>query len=91
VKRPELTLKMQQALLEAKASGSVFAGNNVDRRGRMMRHAASTLRALASRGLLTLNIGPDGGTMGRLTKRGENSAVLLMSGNGYLESVGRRG
>ncbi len=83
-----LTQKMEFALNEAKASGAVFAGHSVDRRGRRIQHAASTLGALARRGLLALSIGPDGGMMGRLTPEGENTVVLLQSSNGLLRSLG---
>ena len=83
----KLTAKMEYALNEAKASGVVFAGANTDRRGRITRHAVSTLRALHARGLLKLEISPDGWMMGCLTEQGDAAAVLLASGNGLLRSL----
>jgi len=83
----KLTVNMEQALMEARASGAVHAGKSVDRRGRMSRHAASTIRALARHGLLSLAISSDGGMMGRLTGDGINTVTLLASGNGLLRSL----
>jgi hypothetical protein len=83
----KITANMEQALMEARASGVVHAGKSVDWRGRTSRHAASTLRALAQRGLLSLAISPDGGMMGRLTEDGTSTVTLLASGNGLLRSL----
>lgn len=83
-----LTLSMVYALRNAKADGSVVAGASCDRRGRLTRTAASTLRALAARGLVALSLSSDGGMAARLTDEGRNTLVLLDSGNGYLEAMG---
>ena len=83
-----LTAKMIYAMRIAKLDGGVVAGKSIDRRGSVCTVFASTLRALASRGLVRLSIGPDGGMAATLTADGANSLTLIDSGNGFLVSVG---
>ncbi len=85
-----ITLKMQQALLEAQAEGLVTTGRREDARGRVSRHAPSTLRALADRGLARIEHLPTGGITARLTQDGEHTVVLLESGNPFLVSLALR-
>lgn len=62
-----MTTAMQKAINMAKAQGGyIIAGHSVSAKGSTVRVSASTLRALAKRGVMTLHIGPDGGMMGRL-------------------------
>ena len=60
----DMTPKMIEALTIANDTGGVIAGLTVID-GRSVRISASTIRALASRGKLTLHLSPDGGMMGR--------------------------
>lgn len=84
-------MKMRQALLEAHATGAVCAGHSCDARGRVQNFPASTLRALATRGLATLDIGPDGTSIARLTEMGRATALLLRSGNAFLMHAATEG
>jgi LDH2 family malate/lactate/ureidoglycolate dehydrogenase len=59
-----LTVSMEKALAWARAHGVIFAGTNI-RNGCQVTFAASVIRALARRGLVTLAISPDGGMMAR--------------------------
>lgn len=56
--------------------GAIVAGAS-EHKGRVEYHFAATLMALASRGLVKLNIGPDGTTMARLTAAGWVAAGAL--------------
>jgi len=85
---PSLTDKMVYAMRIAKVDSGVVAGKSIDWRGSVCVVFASTLRALASRGLMTLSIGPDGGMAASLTAKGENCLTLIDSGNALLASFG---
>jgi hypothetical protein len=63
----DLTDAMRKALELARDEGAVYAGQNVRRGGLVSKVNSSVLRALERRGLLKLQISPDGGMMGRLT------------------------
>lgn len=63
----------QLAALASNNNGAVFAGNTVSK-GSVVRVNASTVMALARRGLVALAISPDGGMVGHLTDAGR--AVL---------------
>jgi hypothetical protein len=60
-----LTEKMQAALNQAVATGTVFTGKNFNGKGGYFTVSASTIKALANRGLLRLETDPDGDVMGR--------------------------
>jgi len=63
-----LTSEMERVLEIAIGEGFVCAGAYYTNRGSRERDiAASTLRALASRGLLAVGLSPDGGMCGRPT------------------------
>lgn len=66
----KLSQPMILALQRAIKSGAVFAGTGASERGAVERHSAKALQGLERRGLLTLHISPDGGTMGRPTAAG---------------------
>lgn len=67
-KTTNITPSMTKALEFAQRHGAVHAGANV-KRGHVVRFPASVLRALERRGLLSLQISPDGGMMGTLAPR----------------------
>ncbi len=59
-----LTEKMQAALNQAVATGTVFTGRNFNGKGGYFIVSAGTIKALANRGLLRLETDPDGDMMG---------------------------
>lgn len=77
----ELSDEMKRALVIAtKHNGNdvLYAGANISRRGCILRVSASVLNALATRGLLELDLClSDGGMAGRLTPAGLTAADEL--------------
>lgn len=77
VNTKNMTQPMELALKLAARNGAVFAGKgNEVARGSATSVEATTIRALALRGLLDTSIGPDGGMMGRLTEAGAAEAQV---------------
>lgn len=72
-----ITWKMARALEIAHENhqGCVFAGANMTKRGAGERVNPSVIRALATRGLVTLATHADGGIMGRLTDKGRQARI----------------
>ena len=60
----KLTAAMQSAMEWIDRDGFVYAGTNVHK-GRQYNIAASTLRGLERRGLVALQVSPDGGMMAK--------------------------
>lgn len=70
-----ITQSMEKALMLAARNGAVFAGGgNEVARGSCCSLSAITIKALAARGWVTLQISPDGGMMGRITEAGRAEA-----------------
>ena len=64
---------------EREGDGCVFAGRSVTRRGSVFEVAASTIRALERRGLVTTSISPDGGVMATITDAGRAALAEVSS------------
>lgn len=75
---PTLTDGMLNALRYCVEDGNGFvpAGRTATRKGSVRVFAASTLRALAARGLVTLDLTPDGGMGATITDAGRAALVL---------------
>lgn len=67
-----MTPTMKEALFLAARNGAVWPGNgNEIEPGGLVKVNAMVIKALAARGLLTLQISPEGGAMGVLTEAGK--------------------
>ena len=85
----DLTPRMVTALRIASEKVKVSAGLDVTPSGQSVRIAASTLRALEQRGLVTLCLSSDGGMAARLTEDGVRSAAAWKDRGGRLAMTGR--
>jgi hypothetical protein len=68
----KLTDKMRHALTVAVDRHAVFAGTNHGKFG-LFKIPSTVLRALESRRLITVTVGPDGGMMGKPTDEGREA------------------
>ncbi len=82
------TERMLVALRIAGQKRDVCAGLDFDHVGRSARIYASSLRALARRGLVTLHIGTEGGMAASITEAGRDTLVLLNSDTPFLACTG---